>query len=326
MDELVFAPVVIATLNRTEHFKRCIESLGKCKYADRTELFISVDYPPAAKYEEGYRQICAYLKKGFSQFKEVHISYQKENLGAKNNLRFLHELVLQKFDRYILTEDDNEFSYNFLEYMDKGLTLFEKNEKVINICALQDQGPWNAEKDTAVFQQNCPAYGMGVWRQKEDQLERIITEYLLNDIGKKPEKINVLRKKSRTCFQQYIEGILCGKNPIFWKDDHTIRLCDTTRTIYAICADKYFVAPRVTKARNWGFDGSGANMKKKQLDPCKAWKLDTDEGFEFEISFDQEKFEQYNKYIHEHLLKIPNIYVWKAGIKYLLYLLRKGEN
>lgn len=323
MNDLIFAPIIIATLNRIEHFKRCVDSLRKCKYADKTEIFISVDYPSEKKYEEGYCQICNYLNQGISGFKEVHVFYQEKNLGAKNNLRFLRELVLEEFDRYIVTEDDNEFSYNFLEYMNKGLKVFEDDDRILNICALQNKGPWDNENDTIVFQQDCPSYGLGLWRDKEMELEKIITKYLLADIGENSNMVNCLWKSSKISYQQYIEGILCGKNPIFWKDDGGIRLCDTVRTIYAICANKYFVAPKVTKSRTWGLDGSGVNMGKKKIDPCKVWKLDTDDGFEFRFSFDAKKISEYNKYIFSHISKLQWIYIFRSRIKYLLYSIDK---
>lgn len=324
MEKMVFAPVIIPTLNRIEHFKQCIESLADCKYAEETELFISVDYPPSEKYMEGYHKVCAYLQKGINGFKETHIYYQRENLGPNKNFRYLKELVSGKFDRWISTEDDNEFSYNFLEYMNKGLMLFEKDDKVLNICALQDKGPWDLDEDTAFFQQNCPAYGLGCWKNKEVELDKILTDYFLIDIGKSTDKVNMLFRKSKLFYQQYIEGILCGKNPIFWDDFGKICLCDTVRTVYALCADKYFIAPKVSKVRNWGNDGSGVNMKKQSFDAQEMWKLDDDSYFEYRISFDEEKMTKYGEYIHGKMYALSWIYIVKAKMKYMLYRVKVG--
>lgn len=49
-----FSPVLICTLNRYVHFKRCIESLSACTYADKTDLFIGLDYPLKDEHWEGY--------------------------------------------------------------------------------------------------------------------------------------------------------------------------------------------------------------------------------------------------------------------------------
>ena len=47
-----YAPITITTLNRYEHFVRCIQSLENNGLAKETELFISVDFPPSDKYKE----------------------------------------------------------------------------------------------------------------------------------------------------------------------------------------------------------------------------------------------------------------------------------
>lgn len=41
-----YAPVIIPTLNRYVHLKRCVDSLAKCTHAPDTELIIGLDYPP----------------------------------------------------------------------------------------------------------------------------------------------------------------------------------------------------------------------------------------------------------------------------------------
>ena len=59
-----YAPVVIPTLNRYKHFKACLESLEKCKYADKTNVYVSLDFPPSDKYKEGWLKISEYLSEG----------------------------------------------------------------------------------------------------------------------------------------------------------------------------------------------------------------------------------------------------------------------
>lgn len=46
-------PILIPTLDRYEHFKKCIESLAKNTHANKTELVIGLDYPPSEKYMDG---------------------------------------------------------------------------------------------------------------------------------------------------------------------------------------------------------------------------------------------------------------------------------
>ena len=56
-----YAPVCIVTLNRYEHFRKCLESLEQCTGANKTEVFVSLDYPPSEKYIEGWKKTDAFL-------------------------------------------------------------------------------------------------------------------------------------------------------------------------------------------------------------------------------------------------------------------------
>ena len=109
----IYAPVVIPTLCRYEHLKRCIDTLSECTGADETELYVGLDFPAKESHWEGYRKICNYLPT-ITGFKNVVVIRREENMGATRNARDLLDIVHQKFDRYIFSEDDNEFSPNFL--------------------------------------------------------------------------------------------------------------------------------------------------------------------------------------------------------------------
>ena len=66
------APVTIPTLCRYEHFKRCIESLSRCTLADKTEVYVALDYPAKESHWDGYNKIKDYL-----------LSHKEDNLGFK---------------------------------------------------------------------------------------------------------------------------------------------------------------------------------------------------------------------------------------------------
>ena len=47
---MIYAPILIPTLCRAEHFIRCVESLKNNSWAKYTDVFIGLDYPPTEKY------------------------------------------------------------------------------------------------------------------------------------------------------------------------------------------------------------------------------------------------------------------------------------
>ena len=117
---MTYYPVIIPTLNRYEHFKRCVESLARNTHADKTELVIGLDYPPSKKYEKGYKQIKEYLP-SINGFKKITIFGRRENYGVHRNFIALQNYAFEHYDAVISTEDDNEFSPCFLDYMNKAL-------------------------------------------------------------------------------------------------------------------------------------------------------------------------------------------------------------
>ena len=54
---MIYAPVLIPTLCRYDHFIRCLESLKKNTWAKYTEVYIAVDYPAKESHWDGYKRI-----------------------------------------------------------------------------------------------------------------------------------------------------------------------------------------------------------------------------------------------------------------------------
>ena len=52
---MIYSPVIITTLNRHEHFRQCLESLERCTDADKTNVYVALDYPPSEKMRRALR-------------------------------------------------------------------------------------------------------------------------------------------------------------------------------------------------------------------------------------------------------------------------------
>ena len=132
---MVYAPVVIPTLNRYGSFKRCVESLKRCSHAEKTELYIALDYPPSDKYVEGYHQICEYIEGGLAGFQSVNIIKREKNYGVLHNALDAQILALEKHEVIIMMEDDNEVSPCFLDYCNKCLELYQDDKSIAGVNA-----------------------------------------------------------------------------------------------------------------------------------------------------------------------------------------------
>ena len=116
-----YAPIYIPTLCRSEHFIRLMESLRKNTWAKYTDVYIALDYPAKDSQKDGYNKICEYLKEDFTEFASFNLIKRDKNYGSSRNSKEILEYISSKYDRFIRTDDDCEFSPNFLEYINLSL-------------------------------------------------------------------------------------------------------------------------------------------------------------------------------------------------------------
>lgn len=239
---MIYYPVIIPTLNRYEHFKRCVESLSRNTHANQTELIIGLDYPPLEKYREGYEKICEYVTQ-ISGFKKVTILKRETNYGAIKNARDLEELAFKEYDAVIYTEDDNEFSPCFLDYMDKVLNIYKNNPEYSSVSGYIHKEYENLSKSRLMLTSETNAWGFGKWRDKE------------KDVLSLSDFRNVLHsfRHSWKCFKAFPASFnmlisMVSQNKIWG---------DVMRSNTNALKGHYQIRPTVSLVRNWGYDGSG---------------------------------------------------------------------
>lgn len=320
-----YIPFLIPTLNRKEHLKRCLESLSKNLWANRADVYVSVDYPPNEKYIKGYEEVKEYLNNAEAlrdSFHKFEVFYQKENLGPHSNMVFLFNHIQNNYDRYILSEDDNEFSINFIEYIVKCLNYFKNDKRVCAICGFSDADYFCSPGDNVVASKLYPAYGVGGYiKTREENLSKI-PAFLLNPDTYSRDNLKALKKKNRVLYNLYLVNVLLTAKPPFWYQNE---LCciDTVMSIYMHFTDAICISPTDLKSRTWGNDGSGVNMKDKKIDVQKVWKLDCLDSFEVKareqlIEFDSRNYKVGEKALREYNSIKFNV---KADLFYLVLLL-----
>ena len=171
------APIIITTLSRYEHLKRCIESLKNCTLSEETELYIGVDHPYRADHTEGNNQIIEYLE-NLSGFKKIIVVKHPNNMGSERNFLYMRDLVYEKYDYYIATEDDNEFAPDFLDFMNKALSAYKDDPHVLAVSGYRypfETGM--AQKSNCVFRLNTyfSGFGYGIWKEKEMAMRKALT-------------------------------------------------------------------------------------------------------------------------------------------------------
>ena len=255
MNEFVCAPVVIPTLCRHNHLMRCIESLKKNKYAKYTELYIGVDYPANDTHVDGYKKICKYLEGNFDEFLAVHIYKREYNFGVSNNIRALFEVVTKKYEKFIFSEDDIEFSSNYLEYMNSCLDYYEEDSNAIAVAGYSHPLKWRIEKGKNVFKNNFihNMWGVGLWTKKFLKVNNDLENGYLR---KKFNEFNFFKAKGNM-----IDARLCSFIESCLNNDHNLIdvYSDMSCASYLYFDNKYVISPIISKVRNCGFDGTGVH-------------------------------------------------------------------
>ncbi len=251
---MIYAPVIIPTLNRFDYLKSCLESLNRCHNADKTEVFISVDYPPSEEYKEGHKKICLYLKNTKFRFKKMTVIEQQTNLGVINNgekkydnLTFLREMVSEKYDRWILSEDDNIFAPTFLDFIDDGLETFKDDPTIFSVCGYNFYYKIKHKGNNYYRQQtDFNAWGCGFWKNKAERAYSMDVNYLRCMLYN-PVKLWKLWRVSNNRITT-----LCGLSQRKY-----FKIADNFFTIYMIDHDMNQIMPVKSLVRNVGWDSLG---------------------------------------------------------------------
>lgn len=258
------APVIIPTLNRYDHFKKCLESLEKCVLASQTEIYVGLDYPPSEKYAEGWRSINKYLKEkeGINGFMKLTVFRRTSNCGIKgehSNIALLQKYVLEHYDCYIESEDDNVFSPNFLLFMNQCLEKYKDDPDVIAVTGYSYPVDWENDSDATIQKQNfnASAWGWGWWTEKRKMVMGNISS---GDMyNKAPEVLSnhLFKKNIFNSFYEYVCASIIPIEHLGKIKSGRLSITDYSTRQYLTVYGKYIISPLVSKVRNLGYDGSG---------------------------------------------------------------------
>lgn len=302
-----FAPVLICTLNRHDHFKRCVESLSACTHAAKTDLFISLDYPLNESHWEGYNKIVSFLP-SIVGFRTIKIIKRKYNLGGERNFIETQKYIFEQYDKVIITEDDNEFSPNFLEYINKGLVKYENQHNIFAICGYNFPITLPQEfKHNYYLSKTFSGWGYGIWKNRFEEFLKEFMDY------------NVILKRLHNT-KESIKNV-SSTNALLLIVRHGAILGDYAISAGLILKNMNCVFPCVTKVKNHGHDGSGINGGKIEgNNPFLSQFLDNNAAFEFSNPPSSKNIESINILIRVYK-KRKNLIFFRCStiIRYIIY-------
>jgi len=258
---MICAPVCIPTLNRYNHLRKCLESLSKCTWADKTDVYVALDYPPLDKwdyYVYGWKQNQTFLRTcGNLGFKKLHVVERTENYGIwdskRSNISALINEVIEPNQYFIFSEDDNVFSPSFLDYMNHAIERYKDDKSVFGICGYKHPYPIKYDNNSFFRQNNdFSAWGSVIFYDKflQPDYKWFRKMFTFNNIEK-------IHKHGRYRLAGFIRA--CEKT------SDKFLMIDNGVSILAPILDMDFIMPTTSLVRNIGVDGSGINFTSSNL-------------------------------------------------------------
>ena len=156
------APIVLFVYNRPGHTKQVLEALQNNKGAKESPLVVYSD--AASTNEDAIRvqEVRSYIQ-GVRGFSSVTLIEREKNYGLSRSIIEGVSEVLSKHPSVIVLEDDLVTSPYFLSYMNQGLQLYEKEEKVISLHGYMY--PVKARLPETFFLRGADCWGWATWRR-----------------------------------------------------------------------------------------------------------------------------------------------------------------
>ena len=310
-DNTNYAPIIIPTLCRYEHFKRCMESLSQCTLADRTDVYIGLDYPAKESHWDGYKKIKRYLNETTFNFSKLIIFERERNYGPSGNFHGLIKHVFQNYDRIIISEDDNLFSRNFLVYINKGLKKFANDKSVFSINGYKHPHKLKFKENTYLRQNvDFSAWGYGIWKDRWENIPS--PDYFRKNFN------------LRRFFKMEKE---IGANRAFqfwgWSKQIPLDWWDSSFGVYAYLEKKYMITPvKTSLVRNMGWDGSGVNCP-ANVQTYLTQEISQEKTFDY-IGTGFEYFEENrNIYRNNSFARVSFIQACKKNVKIIIQYIFK---
>ncbi len=299
----MLAPIVVFVYNRLEHAQGAIESLSKCPEATKSNLFIFSDAARSLDGEFKVASVRQYIHSDAvrSLFQTVTIIEAEKNKGLAKSVITGVDLVIRKYGKVIVVEDDNVVAVNFLDYMNGALDFYQAEQKVWSIggYTLPIAIPDDYHHDVFMMGRGS-SYAWATWLDRWERIDWEIKDY---------SEFRTDRER-RKAFNAY------GDDAADMLDAQMNKGIDSWAIRYYYNAFKnnaLFVLPVISKVKNNGNDGTGVHVSKtdKRFDTV----LDSSgEATMYEMLEIDERIQKE----YQHIFNVPMLLKIKRKIRKLM--------
>jgi len=174
------APIALFVYNRPEHTLRTLTSLCNNQMAPESDVYIFCDGPKVKEHEDAVGKVRDIVKntKYVDVFKHIEIVESEVNRGLSGSIINGVTLLVEKYGRVIVLEDDLILSTSFLTYMNHGLDYYKSEDKVWSISGYTNKMSSLKKYDKEVFfSPRSTSWGWGTWDNRWKTIDWEVIDY-----------------------------------------------------------------------------------------------------------------------------------------------------
>lgn len=205
------APIIVFAFNRVDTLQNTIESLKKNKEAKDSELYVFVDGPRLNKDGEK-EQVLAVQEyvKTITGFKNINYKFSETNKGLAQSIISGTTLVINKYGKVIVVEDDLYVSPCFLTFMNILLDKYRNDQRIFQISGYGLKIKVPAEYKYDIYMHiRAHSWTWATWKDRWDTVDWEVKDY--QDLVQNKKKQKAFNNGGSDLFKM-LKGYMEGKN------------------------------------------------------------------------------------------------------------------
>jgi hypothetical protein len=161
-------PVAVFGYKRPEHLRQVLNSLRANAEASRTEVHLFLDGPKTAQEEQLVDEVRRVARAAHG-FGSIHLVERERNLGLSGSIVDGVGKLCDEFGAAVVLEDDVAVSPFFLDYVNRALTKYREDERVVSVGCYMF--PVSQPLPESFFLRITDCWGWAVWKRSWDLYE-----------------------------------------------------------------------------------------------------------------------------------------------------------
>ena len=206
----MLAPIVLFVYNRLDCLQRTINSLKKNRLSRETDLYIFSDGPKNEKDLIIINTVRNYLDT-ITGFRKIERNYSSVNKGLASSIIEGVTLIIKKYGKVIVVEDDLIVSSNFLDWMNQALVKFQFENNIFSVSGFSPQIKcWDYPYDSFMARK-AHCWGWGTWSDRWETVDWNIADWNEFRFNKKNQKeFDQLGSEMSGLLFACMEGRICS--------------------------------------------------------------------------------------------------------------------